>query len=149
MSLEEKIYSDFIQARKAKETHKIEFLSLVRSDLKNEAINSKKEKLDDDQVLAILKKQQKRLLDAKEVISSSERKDLIEALEKELEILNQYLPQPLSDDQVLAIIDEAISSTGASSIKDMGRVMKEVLAKVGVKADSKKVSNLVREKLSS
>ena len=76
-------------------------------------------------------------------------KDLIEALEKELEILNQYLPQPLSDDQVLAIIDEAISSTGASSIKDMGRVMKEVLAKVGVKADSKKVSNLVREKLSS
>lgn len=149
MSLEEKIYSDFIQARKAKETHTIEFLSLVRSELKNEAINLKKEKLDDNQALTILKKQQKRLFDAKEAISSSERKDLIESLDKELEILNQYLPQPLGDDQVLAIINETISSTGASSMKDMGRVIKEVLTKVGVRADSKKVSSLIREKLSS
>ena len=148
MSLEEKIYSDFIQARKAKETRKIEFLSLVRSDLKNEAINSKKEKLDDSQVLTILKKQQKRLLDAKDIIASSERKDLIADLDKELDILNQYLPQPLGDDQVLAIIDEIIAQTGASSIKDMGKVMKEVLLKVGVRADSKKVSSFVREKLS-
>jgi len=149
MSLEEKIYNDYIQARKAKESHKIEFLSLVRSELKNAAIDSKKEKLDDNQVLTILKKQQKRLLDAKETIASSERKDLIDNLNKELEILKKYLPQPLTDTQVSAIIDEVVTQTGASSMKDMGRVMKEVIAKVGVRADSKKVSILVKEKLSS
>ena len=149
MSLEGKIYDDYIQARKAKESHRVEFLSLVRSELKNAAIDSKKAELDDSQVLTILKKQQKRLLDAKEAIASSGRKDLLENLDKELEILKQYLPQDLSDAQVITIIEEVITQTGASSMKDMGRVMKEVIAKIGVRADSKKVSALVKEKLSS
>ena len=147
--LEDKIYNDYVQALKSREKDKSVFLSLLRSEFKNQAIELKKDKLSDPEALTVLKKQQKRLLDAKESIIASKRTDLIEGLESELKILSSYLPEPLSDSKVLEIIDEIISSTGACSIKDMGKVMKEVLAKVGVSADSKKVSSLVKEKLTS
>ncbi len=146
--LEDKIYQDYVAALKAKEKQKTAFLSLVRSELKNKAIELKKEKLDDPEVLTVLKKQQKRLLDTKESIAQSQRADLIEATDQEIALLESYLPKPLGDEELLKIIDEVISETEASSMKDMGKVMKEVLAKVGVRADSKKVSALVKEKLS-
>lgn len=147
--LEDKIYNDYVQALKSKEKNKTVFLSLLRSEFKNQAIELKKDKLSDPEALIVLKKQQKYLLDAKESIIASKRSDLIENLENELKILNSYLPEPLSDSKVLEIIDEVIASTGACSIKDMGKVMKEILEKVGVSADSKKVSSLVKEKLTS
>lgn len=147
--IEDKIYKDYIEAFKAKDKHKLEFLSFIRSELKNQAINLKKEKLEDQEALAVLKKQQRRLLEAKKDISQSQRADLIENLEKEIALIGRYLPPPLSDQEIGQIIDEVISQTNASSLKDMGKVMKEVLAKVGVRADSKKVSSLVKEKLSS
>jgi len=147
--LEEKIYKDYLKALKAKDKHKIDFLSLIRAELKNRAIDLKKEKLDDPEVLAVLKKQQKRLQDAKESIASSSRKDLLADIERELAIVNEYLPQPLSPEELSQMITEVITETGASSMKDMGRVMKEALAKVGARADSKSVSQLVKEKLSS
>ena len=147
--LEEKIYQDYVAALKAKDKHKTDFLSLIRAELKNHAINLKKEKLEDDEVLAVLKKQQKRLQDAKESIASSQRQDLIDNIEQELAIVSEYLPEPLQEEELAKIIDSVIAETGASSMKDMGRVMKEVLAKVGAQADSKKVSQLVKDKLSS
>ena len=87
--------------------------------------------------------------DAKESIVKSERTDLLEGLEKELAILTEYLPKPLEEAQVLEIINAVISELSAVSMKDMGKVMKEVLTRIGVRANSKKVSNLVKEKLSS
>lgn len=147
--LEDKIYQDYVEALKSRNKSKSEFLSFIRSELKNEAINLKVEKLDDAQALIVLKKQQKRLLDTKDAIVSSQRSDLLQNIEQESNILNQYLPKPLKDAELLQIVEEVISKTKASSIKDMGRVMKEVLTQVGVKADSKKVSSLVKEKLSS
>ncbi len=149
MSLEEKIYQDYLQALKSKDKIKLTFLSFLRSELKNQAISLKKKALDDDEVLGGLKKQQKRLQDSKESIASSGRQDLIENLDKELNILQQYLPQPLSEQELTTIINEVIASTGAVSMKDMGKVMKEVISKVGVRADSRKVSALVKEKLSN
>ena len=147
--LEEKIYQDYVEALKAKNKSKTDFLSLIRAELKNQAIDLKKEKLEDPEVLAVLKKQQKRLQDTKESISSSQRQDLLEDVERELAILNEYLPPALSEEELSKIIDEVIAETGASTMKDMGRVMKEVLARVGAQADSKKVSQLVKNKLSS
>ena len=147
--LEDKIYKDYVDALKSKDKNTADFLSFVRADLKNAAIDLKKEKLDDDEALTVLKKQKKRLQDSKESISASGRQDLLQNLEKELKILDSYLPSPLEESELIAIIDEVISAAGASSLKDMGRVMKEVLAKVGVRADSKKVSELVKNKLSS
>ena len=147
--LEDKIYQDYTQALRAKDRQKIDFLSLIRADIKNQAINLKKDKLEDDETLAVLKKAQKKLKDAEESIVKSERTDLLEGLKKELAILTEYLPKPLEEAQILEIVNAVISELSASSMKDMGKVMKEVSARVGVRADSKKVSSLVKEKLSS
>jgi len=145
--LEDKIYQDYTQALKSRDRSKIDFLSLIRADIKNQAINLKKEKLEDGEVLAVLKKTQKKLQDAKEIIAKSGRTDLVEDLKKELAILTEYLPKPLEEAKILEIVSAVINELSASSIKDMGKVMKEVLARVGVRADSRKVSNLVKEKL--
>ena len=147
--LEDKIYQDYTQALKAKERQKIDFLSLIRADIKNQAINLKKDKLEDNETLAVLKKSQKKLQDAKESIIKSGRAELLQDLEKEIAILAEYLPKPLEDTQLLKIVTAVISELGASTMKDMGKVMKEVLARIGVRADSKKVSSLVKEKLTA
>jgi uncharacterized protein len=147
--LEEKIYSDYVKALKDKNKEKTTFLSFVRSSLKNIAIDLKKEKLDDEEVLSVLKKEQKRLNDTLESISGSGRQDLIDSANRELDILNQYLPEQLSVEELTAIIDETIRETQPNSIKDMGKVMKSVVAKTGARADAKKISSLVKDKLSS
>jgi len=147
--LEDKIYQAYTSALKAKDRKKSEFLSFIRADIKNQAINLKKEKLEDAEVLAVLKKAQKKLQDAKENIAKSGRQDLIEDLEQELAILSEYLPKPLGEAELTEIVTTVISELEASSMKDMGKVMKEVLSRVGVRADSKAVSNLVKSKLSS
>jgi len=146
--LSKRIYNDYLEALKAKDRQKIDFLSLIRSELKNRAIDLKKETLDDEETLSVLKREQKHLKEAKESISSSNRDDLLQNLEYELSILKGYLPEPLGEDELTKIITEAISNLGASSMKDMGKVMKEVLAKVGAKADSKDVSLIVKNRLS-
>ena len=149
MLLEEKIYKDYVEALKSRDKEKIDFLSFIRAELKNAAIGLRKDKLDDDEALAVIKKQKKRLEEAKESTIPSGRADLIKSIERELAILDSYLPPPLEESQLIVIIDEVISAIGATSMKDMGRVMKEVLGKVGVRAEAKKVSELVKNKLSS
>ena len=148
MLLEDKIFKDYAQALKAQDKHKSGFLSFVRADLKNRAIELKKEKLDDDEALAVLQKQKKRLQDSKEAIVKSGRQELLEPIERELTLINEYLPQPLEESELVKVIEEVISQVGASSIKDMGKVMKEVIAKVGARAEPKQVSALVKSKLS-
>lgn len=147
--LEEKIYKDYVDALKSKDKHKGDFLSLIRAEIKNAAIVAKKDKLDDNEVLAVLKKQKKRLDDAKESFAASGRQAAIEELQKEVVILDSYLPKQLDDNELAKIVAQIISETGAASIKDMGKVIKEVLGKVGASCDSKKVSELVKAKLSS
>ena len=147
--LEEKIYKNYFEALKSKNKAKSNFLSFLRSELKNQAINLKQERLEDKEVLMILKKQQKQIKEAKESISSSGRTDLIKNLDYELSILTEYLPQPLSEAEVKISIDNAISELNATSIKDMGKVMKVVIEKIGSRADSKRISEIVKEKLSS
>lgn len=148
MTLEEKIYQDYVAALKAKDKPRVEFLSFIRAELKNYAIDLKKKQLDDQEALSVLKKQRKRLLDSKDSFSSSGREDLLSALEKELALLDSYLPQLLADNELIQIIETVISQIQASSLKDMGRVMKEVISQVGVRADSAKVSQIVKSKLS-
>lgn len=147
--LENKIYQDYVEALKSKNKVKSEFLSFIRAQLKNAAIDLKKDKLDDNEALSVIKKQQKRLNDSKESILSSKREDLLQQVEKEITLLNQYLPEPMSDAELTKIIEKIIADTQSSSMKDMGKVMKEVLAQTGAKADSKTVSSLVKMKLSS
>jgi len=91
--LEDKIYQDYTQALKAKQRQKIDFLSLIRADIKNQAIDLRKDKLEDMEVLVVLKKVQKKLQDAKESITKSGRAELLQDLEKEITIIAEYLPK--------------------------------------------------------
>ena len=146
--LEERIYKEYIDARRNKDTQKLEFLSFLWAELKNYCIEKRKETLDDNDVLAVLTKQKKRLSDAKESIAQSGRPELLQNAERELAIIESYLPQPLPDEELVALIKQTIVEVGASSMKDMGKVMKEVLAKTAGRADSRQVSELVKRLLS-
>ncbi len=145
--LEEKIMLDFKEAMKNREVLKQSVLSFLRSQLKNVAIEKKKDKLDDDDVIAVIKKQVKQRLDSIEKFKSGSRMDLAEKEEKEVQILKTYLPKELSKEELGKIVEQAISSVAASSVKDMGKVMKEVMLKVAGKADNKLLSELVKTKL--
>lgn len=145
--LEERLVVDFKESMKQKDSIRTATLSFLRAQLKNIAIEKKKDTLNDSDVVAVIKKQVKQRLDSIEKFKSGGRSDLVEKEEKELEILKRYLPEELSKDEVEKIIEEVITQTQASSMKDMGRVMKEVVAKAAGRAESKLVSDLVRSKL--
>jgi len=146
--LEEKILNDYKEAMKNRDTLKASALSFLRAELINVAIAKKKKNLDDNEVIAVIRKQIKAHQDSIEQFKQGSRQDLADKETKEREVLKSYLPQELSEDEIKKIIEEAISLTGAKDLKDMGRVMKEVTAKIAGKADGKLVSDLVKEKLS-
>ena len=148
MSLEEKILNDYKEAMKAKDTLKSSVLSFLRADMMNLAIAKKKAKLDDSEAVSIIKKQIKQRQDSIEQFSKGGRVEMAEKEKKELEILKTYLPAELPAEEIKKIIEEAVISTGAQDMKDMGRVMKEVQVKAAGQADGKLVSDLVRERLS-
>lgn len=145
--LEDKILSDFRLAMKDRDILKNSTLSFLRSDLKNAAIAKKKDKLDDNEVIAIIKKQIKQRLDSIEKFKSGDRQDLARKEEKELEILKNYLPEELSKEELEEIVDETIAQMQANTVKDMGKVMKEIMPKVAGRADSKLLSELVKARL--
>ena len=147
MTVEEKIYQDYVTAMKAKDKPRFDFLNYLRAEIKNAAITAKKDKLDDNESLAVIGKQKKRLEDAKTSIWTAIKPEFIREVDSQINILNEYLPKGLTDGELADVVAQVIKDTGSSTIKDMGKVMKDVLAKVGVRADSKKVSELVRSKL--
>lgn len=146
--LEEKILNDYKEAMKNRDTLRSSVLSFLRADLLNLQVAKKKNKLEDSEVIAAIKKQIKQRQDSTEQFTKGARPDMAEKEAKEAEVLKAYLPPELSVDELKKIIEEAIVSVGASTLKDMGRVMKEVTAKTAGAADGKIVSDLVRERLS-
>lgn len=146
--LEEKILNDYKEAMKSRDTLKISVLSFLRADMMNVAVAKKKNKLDDSEVISVIKKQIKQRQDSIEQFTKGNRLDMAEKEKKELEVLKTYLPPELSVDEIKKIIEEAVVLTGAQGIKDMGKVMKEVNTKIAGQADGKLVSDLVKERLS-
>jgi hypothetical protein len=122
-------------------------LSFLRSQLKYAMIEFKTEKLTDEQVTAVVKKQVKQRQDSITQYEQGHRKDLADKERQELDILKSYLPEQLSEEQVSVLVAEAVRETGASGLKDMGAVMKTVLAKAAGRADNRTVSELVRKEL--
>ena len=145
--LEDKILNDYKEAMKSKDTLKSSVLSFLRADMINVAVAKKKTKLDDSEVIPVIKKQIKQRQDSIEQFSKGGRIDMAEKEKKELEILKTYLPPELSTEEIKKIIEEAVATTCAQDMKDMGKVMKEVNARVAGQADGKLVSDLVRERL--
>jgi len=148
MNLEGKIFNDYKEAMKNKDTVKSSTLSFLRAEVINVAIEKKKKALDDNEVITVIKKQIKQHQDSIEQFKKGNRQDLADKETKELEILKAYLPPELPAEEIKKIIEEAIALTGAQDMKDMGKVMKEVTAKIAGRADGKLVSDLVRERLS-
>ena len=143
----EKITKDLTEAMKAKDTFRTSVLRMLKSALKNEEIN-KKSPLTDDYVLAIIKKQVKTRKDSMNEYASYNRMDLADSLQKEIDILNEYLPEELSDEELEKIVKETITKVKAESIKQMGMVIKTISSEYGARCDMAKVSKLVKEKLS-
>ena len=143
----EKITKDLTEAMKAKDTFRTSVLRMLKSALKNEEIN-KKSPLTDDEVLAIIKKQVKTRKDSMNEYASYNRMDLADSLQKEIDILNEYLPEELSDEELEKIVKETITKVKAESIKQMGMVIKTISSEYAARCDMAKVSKLVKERLS-
>ena len=141
MTLADSVKSDLTTAMKAGEKDRVGTLRLVLSELQKAA----KEGSDDE--LAVLRRERKRRLEAATAFRDGNRPELAQAEEAEAEIIATYLPAELSDDELAAIVSDAVAETGASSPKEMGAVMKAAMAKVAGRADGKRVSGLVRSTL--
>ncbi|MDD2679364.1 MAG: GatB/YqeY domain-containing protein [Candidatus Omnitrophica bacterium] len=145
--LEEKILNDYKEAMKARDSLRSSVLSFLRADMMNLAVAKKKKALDDSETITVIKKQIKQHQDSIEQFTKGARLEMAEKEKKELEILKTYLPPEISADEISKIIEEVVAATGSSGMKDMGKVMKEVNAKIAGQADGKLVSDLVKERL--
>src|SRR5699024_9419857 len=131
---------------KARDKERLSVLRMIKASLQNEEI-SKGSELSGEEELTVLTREKKQRNDSLEEFKEAGRDDLIQGLEKELAIVNEYLPQQLSEEEVTAIVKETITETGASSPKDMGKVMSALMPKVKGKADGKLVSRIVKNEL--
>ena len=145
--LEEKILNDYKEAMKARDSLKSSVLSFLRADLMNLATAKKKNQLDDPEVVTVIKKQIKQRQDSIEQFTQGNRLEMAEKEKNELAILKAYLPPELSADEVKKAIAEVIAAIGASTLKDMGRVIKEVNVKLAGQADGKLIADLVKQAL--
>ncbi|MDD3157825.1 GatB/YqeY domain-containing protein [Anaeromusa sp.] len=148
MSLQERLTEDVKTAMKAREAGKsrLSVLRMVKASIRNIEIDRKKE-LNDEDVLDVLAKEVKMRRDSMEDFRKGNRPDLVAALEEEIAILAEYLPAQLSEEEVRALVDQAVSQAQATTAKDMGKVMAILMPQVKGKADGKLVNTLVRERL--
>lgn len=147
MALAEKILADFKEAMKSRDSVRVSVVSFLRAQMTYAALDKKKETLDDGEIIAVIKKLVKQHQDSIEQFVKGGRPDLADKEEKELKILKEYLPPEMDAGELTRIIEETVQQTGASGIKDMGKVMKEVMARTAGAADSRSVSDKVKERL--
>ena len=147
MGLEERLVEEMKQAMKSNDKAKLSTIRMIRSAVKNKEIELRKP-LDDDSIFIVIQGMVKKSEDSIEQFKAGGRMDLVEKETKEIEIMKSFLPQPLSREEVLKVIDQTIEETKASSLKDLGKVMKTVMPKLGGKVDGTLVNQLVKERLS-
>ena len=148
MTLVEQITKDLTTAMKEQNKFTLSVLRMLKSAIIYEQTNGEKHELTDDDIMSVIKKQVKTRKTSMEEYLSYDRKDLADNLQKEIDILSKYLPEELSDEELTKIIDEIITELKPDGMKGMGMVIKAVSAKCGAAADMKKVSSIVKEKLS-
>lgn len=146
MSLREQINEDMKAAMKARESDKLAAIRLLQAALKQREVDERITLTDAD-VLAVIDKMVKQRKDSIEQYTAGNRPDLVAKEEFELSVLGVYLPKQLAEEEVLAIISQVISDTGAQGAKDMGKVMNALRPLVAGRADMGKLSGLVKAKL--
>jgi uncharacterized protein YqeY len=147
MNLEERLVEEMKQAMKSNDKLKLSTIRMIRSALKNKEIDLRK-KLEDEDIVKVIQAMMRKGEESVEQFETGGRMDLVEKEKSEIEIMKSFLPKPLSQEEILEIIDQSIQETQASSLKDMGKVMKSVMPKIGGKADGKLINQLVKERLS-
>ena len=148
MTLQEKIQTHLADAMKSKDQLRLSVLRMMKTAVKNKEIDKMKA-LDEGEVIAVLNTLVKQRKDSAEQFRTGGRAELAQKEEAEIKIIEEYLPAAASEDDIRAAIGEAVQETGATSIKDMGKVMKATMARLaGKTADGTRVSQLVKEKLS-
>lgn len=145
--MRDKILKDIVNAMKEKDKEKLSTLRLLKGAMQLEEINKKKE-LNDDEVIGLIAKQIKTRKESIEEFKKANRTDLIEKTEKEIEILNLYMPEQLTEEEVLKEIDLAFSEVQPTSMKDMRSLMTILNPKLKGKADMSYVSKVIKDKLS-
>ncbi len=145
MSLQERLMSDMKTSMQEKDTSRTSIIRLLRSAIKNEEIKQG-QSLDDAGVLKVLQREAKQRRDAIEQYQAAGRSELAEWESLELDVISEYLPKPLSDEELGRIVDEVFSSTDHEN-PQMGPVVASVMQRVGARADGARVAAAVRERL--
>ena len=146
MNLITRIEEDLKQARLARDEDRRDALSLILASLRS-AEKELQRPLSDDEELQVLQRERRRRAEAADAYEAAGREEQAEAEEYELEVLEEFMPEQLTEDELEEIIDDVIAEVGATSLRDLGRVMADVTPQVSGRADGSTVSLLVREKL--
>lgn len=148
MTLTERIETRFKESMKAKDAEALSSYRMLRAALKNAAIEKRKDALDDDEALEVVSREIKKLKDSLTDFEKAGRTELVEKTKSEVDLLSEFMPEQLSEDEVRAAVKEAIASTGAASPSDFGKVMGVVMQKVKGRADGGLVTRIAKEELS-
>ncbi|MDF1860604.1 MAG: GatB/YqeY domain-containing protein [Verrucomicrobiales bacterium] len=148
--LSQQITEDMKTAMRAKDTVALNTIRMLKSSIKNAAIEKggADAELDDTEISNVIRKEVKKRQDSIEQYEAAGRQELADQEKVEIEVLNGYLPEPLAEEEIAKIVDEAIAEVGATSRKEMGQVMKIVQEKTAGRADGKTLSQAVMSKLS-
>jgi uncharacterized protein YqeY len=146
MSLIARLEEELATAMKERDASRRDALRLILSSLRA-AEKELQRPLHDDEELQVLQRERKGRLESIEAFRGAGRDEQAEVEEAELDVLEEFMPEPLSEDELERIVDNAIAEVGATSIRDLGRVMADVMPQVAGRADGSSVSQLVREKL--
>lgn len=146
MSLKEKLQEDLKFSMKNKDTVKKSVITLIRAGIKQYEVDNRVE-LDDDGIIDIISKQLKQRKDSLVEFEKAGREDLIEETKSEIQVLEEYLPQQLSEEELEKIVIDTIAEVGATSMKDMGKIMSTIKPKTAGRADGRKINELVKKNL--
>jgi len=146
----EKIKEDLKEAMKSQDKFRLSVIRMLKAALMNEevALHGNGNGLSDDEVLNVIKREVKKRANSVEEYTKYNRLDEVDNLNKEIEILKEYLPQELSEEELDKALDELFTELNVTSIKDMGKVMKELTSKYGARLDNKMASTKIKERLS-
>jgi uncharacterized protein YqeY len=148
MSLKAQVTEDMKTAMRAKDTARLGTIRLLLAAIKQREVDERIE-LDDTQVIEVIEKMLKQRRDSIAQYKTANRQDLVDVEEYEATVLQAYLPQPLTEAEVSALLDKVVTETGASGMKDMGKVMATIKPLVVGRADMGKISGLIKAKLSA
>jgi len=146
VSLIEEIEDELKDAMRARDAERRDALRLILNSLKNSEKELRRP-LSEEEELQVLQRERKRRVEAAEAFRTGGREEQAAAEERELEILEEFMPEPLSEDEIEEIVDDVIAEVGATRLADLGRVMADVMPQIAGRADGSQVSQIVREKL--